>query len=365
MSNIEAYKDSSICVVRGIVLKKYYSPYATYKFQVEEVIKQAHYLLPKSITIVDIQETESRSSEDFLGLEKKEKYVLFLQKTDNRFGSKRDIILRTQSGKEELQGTKQFFTLMTIRFRQSQIDSCILFLSKATSALERSAILDVMWETRTKKYIPSLFKVVNSTDPPQIRSWAITILGYLEDKQAALELIPLLDSQDNYIKRQTLVALGINRIDEAVPKIRSLIDAQIEDNLLSTAFESLTRIGSSSSEDVLVDNLLKGSSSRRISAIKSVWPAKWLVPFPLKIIQTLINILNDPDLAIRESAIKSLCYILQERIIKEKDGKYEISFGNSAPNLGYDPTADQEVRSKSIENWQQWLKRNEKLFDVH
>jgi HEAT repeat protein len=229
---------------------------------------------------------------------------------------------------------------------------------------ERSAILDAMWTTRTKKYIPSLLKVVNGADPPQIRSWAITILGYLEDKQVASELIPLLDNQDYSIKRQTLVVLGINRVDEAVPKIRSLIDAQTEENLLSSAFESLTRIGSRSSIDVLADNLLKGSSKRRLSSINSLWPAKWLVPLPLKIIRTLIDILSDPDWAIRESAIKSLCDIVRDRTINEKDGKHDIWFGNPAPNLGYDPTADQEVRFKSIEKWRLWLEHYEKSLDI-
>jgi HEAT repeat protein len=92
---------------------------------------------------------------------------------------------------------------------------------------EKESILDVMWETRTSDYSSRLMEIAEGHDSLRIRSWAITILAYLDAKERFEELVPMLDEPDYELRRQLLLLFGMRRVQAAAPRIEKLLNSDI------------------------------------------------------------------------------------------------------------------------------------------
>ena len=241
MSNSEALRNSEVIIVKGKVIgiDKDVVRIAKYVFSVSEVIKPKNVELSQEIRIID----KHYASTAMIELEKNMNVVVYLTKSEDGYISHREINIDTSIGVYEFKGLKLFLELMSIQQINKQTISCVNALKNSKSSFEKKAVLDAMWETRNLQYVSALLNIAKSKeDDRYVRSWAITILAYLEDSSAVKELIPLLKDQSSDVKRQVLVALGIHKIKEAVPKIEFLLTENISEELRQIAQETLKKI---------------------------------------------------------------------------------------------------------------------------
>ncbi|MDD5681562.1 MAG: HEAT repeat domain-containing protein [Candidatus Omnitrophica bacterium] len=248
--NIKAWSSPDILIIEGVVEKeRYVNNTAYYGIDVKKVHKPAKAHNPGRITV----KNSYYHSTVAIRLNKGENVILFVKEIGNGYyASLREINLDTQYGKETGAGVKLFLGLMSIEDSKRSAE-CINSYDKGLSLPEKKAILDVMWETRSPAYSDTLLDMIKSENDPRLRSWAVVVFTNVSNGERAKELVYLLDDPNYDVKRQLLVLFGSKKIEEAVPKIESLLKENLSemedrqaDSLRKIAKEALDKISGKS-----------------------------------------------------------------------------------------------------------------------
>ena len=229
MSNREAWKNSSVIIVRGKVTQESHDAsarVALYGFSVSEVIQPKDSAFPVQVTVVD---NHYRSTAMIL-LHKDMNAVLFLTRSGDNYISHKEIDLDTEQGVEQLAGLRIFLELMAVPQTDKRAAACIKAWKEAQSPIVKAAVLDAVFESPpSADYVPLLMAVAKGQDTARVRSWAITILGPLASYDQIKELIPLLNDPNYDVKRQLLSALGNHQVKEAISPIEAFLDKNLEE----------------------------------------------------------------------------------------------------------------------------------------
>ncbi len=248
MSQMDAWRDSSILIVKGIVTQVRYDDRraAYYTIDISELLKPIEKTFPSNITVVD----PYYMSTAMIELKTGENVVLFLRKGTNQYyESTNEINLDTPIGAKKLLGLRLFLDLMYTSDKSKQSQKCMNAWNNNLSDQEKAAVLDAMWETRCPYYVDSLVNIAKGQNSAEVRSWAITILAYIEEDDYVEDLIPLLDDPDWQVKRQLLLLFGAHKVKKAQPRIEKLLTEDIKalfpwqaDNVREMAQEALDKI---------------------------------------------------------------------------------------------------------------------------
>ncbi len=247
MSQRQAWTDSDVLIIKGLVSRaRHDGQTAYYEIQVSGVLKPQGGTIPKNITIVD----PHYMSTAMVRLKEEETVVLFAKKgSDEYYWSCGELHLDAPSGAEKFGGLSLFLKLMSISDKTNQRQQCLASWDDKLSDPEKEAILDVMWETRCSDYTDLLIDIAKGQDSPRLRSWAITILAYVDKSERSEELVGLLDDPDYDVKRQLMLFFGAHKVKAAVPKIEKLLREDIKapsesqaDALRNIAREALDKI---------------------------------------------------------------------------------------------------------------------------
>lgn len=247
MKQRDAWADPNVLIVKGFVSQaRYDENRAYYTVQVSEVLKPRSGVALSEISVVD----PYYRSDAMIDLKASEIVVLFVQQEpDHSYRSYREFHPDVPSGASKVRGLSLFLQLMYVSDKVSQRRQCLASWNSMLSDPEKESILDVMWETRTSGYSSRLMEIAKGPDSPRIRSWAITILAYLDAKERFEELIPVLDEPDYELRRQLLLLFGTYRVKAAAPRIQELLTSDIvteapyqADDLKSMARQALDKI---------------------------------------------------------------------------------------------------------------------------
>lgn len=247
ISQREAWNDSNVLIINGIVTDSLNDNLtAYYKVQVLDVLKPKGGVLSEAITIID----PYYRSTAMINLKKRENVVLFVKKQMNgNYHSYREIHPASRTGQETIIGLKLFLKLLSLEDKVKQRQACLQTWQNDLSYSEKKAVLDAMWETRCSEYRDLLIDIAKSNNSAQLRSWAITILAYVDKSPRAKELVELLDDSDYDVRNQLLLFFGVHKVKEAIPRIKMLLKKDLKtqsgwqaDPLRMKAQESLDKI---------------------------------------------------------------------------------------------------------------------------
>lgn len=247
MSQREAWRDSDVLIIKGIVDNfRHDNGTAYYEIRVLASLKVLKRPIPKTITVVDPHYMTSA----MVYLKEKEHAVLFVQKLKKGdYRSHRELRLASPSGQEALRGLELFLGLMSMDGEAKQRRECLKAWRAGLSDTDKRAVLDAMYETRCLEYADLLMDIARGRDTPRLRSWAVTILTCMNKSPRYGELIGLLDDPDSDVRRQALVFLGVHKVREAVPRMEKFLKENIEapsesdaENLRKKAREALDKI---------------------------------------------------------------------------------------------------------------------------
>jgi HEAT repeat protein len=229
MSNKEAWKDSSVMIVKGKVTQASHdvgARVALYDFSVSEVIKPKDPAFSTQVTVID----NHYLSTAMIPLHKDMNAVLFLTRSGEGYISYKEIDLDVQQGVEQLAGLRIFLDLMAIPQTDKRAAACIKAWKEAQSPSVKEAVLDAVFESPpSADYAPLLLAIAKGQDTARARSWAITILSPLASYDQIKELIPLLNDPNYDVKRQLLGALGNHKAKEAISPIEAFLAENLEE----------------------------------------------------------------------------------------------------------------------------------------
>lgn len=227
MSQRDAWNNPDVFIIKAKVGNPFIDKNtARYPAEVMEILKSGAGSIPNAITVFDAHYGSTARSLLSAGMEG----VLFVKKeAGGEYLTYREIDLTDSVGvRSVFRGLKLFLRLIAISDKAKQRRESVKAWRGDLSDPEKEAVLDVMWETRNAEYAGLLLSVAKGKDSPKVRSWAITILAYMDKTKWDEELIFLLDDPDYHVRRQTLVFLRQHNVLKAISKIEKLIDGEVK-----------------------------------------------------------------------------------------------------------------------------------------
>jgi HEAT repeat protein len=117
--------------------------------------------------------------------------------------------------------------------------------------------------------VPDLVKAAHSSDET-LSLEALNALAKIEDRSAGAPLVDLLDSPDKDVRQQACVAVGILRTGQAVPKLQSIFENDIDQKSKEKAMEGLAYVGAASSVPLFTKGLGSDDKVIRTSAAEGL-----------------------------------------------------------------------------------------------
>jgi HEAT repeat protein len=117
--------------------------------------------------------------------------------------------------------------------------------------------------------VPDLVKAAHSSDEA-LSLEALNALSKIEDRSAGAPLVDLLDSPDKEVKQEACVTIGILRTSQAVPKLQSIFENDIEQKSKEKAMEGLAYLGAPSSVPLFTKALGSDDKVMRTSAAEGL-----------------------------------------------------------------------------------------------
>lgn len=225
MTQSDAWANPNVLIIRGSVSQvRYEKDRAYYTVLVSEVLKPRGGVTLSEISVVDANYLSTAQ----IVLKPGENIVLFVQQEpDHAYTSRREFHLDVPPDALKFRGLSLFLQLMYVSDKVIQRRQCLAAWNAKLSDPEKMSILDAMWETRFSGYGRRLMDISKGRDIPKIRSWAITILAYLDVSERLEELVPMLDEPDYELRRQLLLLFGMHRVKAAAPRIEKLLKSDI------------------------------------------------------------------------------------------------------------------------------------------
>ena len=120
-----------------------------------------------------------------------------------------------------------------------------------------------------RQAVPDLVKAAYSTDVDLARQ-ALNSLVKIKDTSAGPKLIDLLDSHNRDVKQDAAVAVGILRAHEAVPKLESIFQNNMDKAIKEKALKGLAYLGDPSSTGLFAKELWSQNKAFRIASAEGL-----------------------------------------------------------------------------------------------
>jgi HEAT repeat protein len=252
-------------------------------------------------------------------------------------------------------------------------EALAIFALHDVEAAVRLPAVRILWEYENKDLIQTFLGMLAADSSPEVRAAAATALGrfvYLGEleqlpaktaRQVEDHLLATLNSRDpELVRRRALEALGFSSREEVASHIQTAIESP-EKEWQASALFAMGRSGHEMWESIVLDKLGSQHPTLRAEAARSAGELE------LKdAVETLLELLDDPDANVRSASIWSLSQIggegVRERLealFKETEDEEEAEFVSDAlDNLEF----TEEVQLFSLFDLPEPGRTNDELF---